>query len=187
MQCSRLGGEMTGSSRVCTFVKIGCENHVAVLANCEHAGLLTNGGDVGTADLVGASNVVLEVHLIRKVHLRGDRGEDEPLLSTVWKRELDLPVKSTWPKQGWVESICSVCRHDHLNVDRHVETVHLVEQFEQDPLDFTICPSLRVEPLGRNGVNLIDKHNRRCVLLCEPENVSDHPWSLSKVPVWRRK
>lgn len=64
--------------------------------------LLTDGVDVGAADLVGSGDVVLQVHLVAQVHLGRDRGEDEPLLPPVRQRELYLAVESTGSQEGGV-------------------------------------------------------------------------------------
>ena len=41
---------------------------------------------------VPLGDTVLKVHLFREVHLGGDGGENETLLSSVWHGELNLPV-----------------------------------------------------------------------------------------------
>ena len=47
-------------------------------------------------------DTVFKVHLLRKVHLGGDSGEDETLLSSVWHGELNLPVQSSRTEEGRV-------------------------------------------------------------------------------------
>ena len=61
--------------------------------------LLTDGVDVGAADLVGPRDVVLEVDVVAEVHLVGDGAEDESLLAAVGQRELDLAVETSGPQQ----------------------------------------------------------------------------------------
>ena len=39
-----------------------------------------------------SGDTILKVHLLREVHLGGDGGENETLLSSVWHGELNLPV-----------------------------------------------------------------------------------------------
>jgi hypothetical protein len=53
--------------------------------------------------------------------------EDQTLLSAVWKRKLNLSIKSTWTEQCWVKSVSSVGCHDALNIHMLVETIHLLK------------------------------------------------------------
>ena len=63
---------------------------------------------------VGPCDVVLEVNLLRQVHLGRDGREDEALLAAVGQRELDLAVQSAGTKEGGIESVLTVGGHDHL-------------------------------------------------------------------------
>lgn len=47
----------------------------------------------------------------------------------------------------------------HLDVGALVETVHLIQQLQQDALHLAVGPRLCVEALGRDGVDLVDKHH----------------------------
>jgi len=81
--------------------------------------------------------------------------EDESLLSAVGVGELDLSVESSRSQQRRVERVLSVGRHDHLDVDGLVESVHLVEQLEKNALHLAIGTSLSIETLRSNRINLI--------------------------------
>ncbi len=61
----------------------------------------------------------------------------------------------------------------HLNVCSLIESVHLVEKFEKDSLNFAIGSSLCVKTFGGNCVDLVDKDDGRTVLLCKSENVAN--------------
>jgi hypothetical protein len=61
----------------------------------------------------------------------------------------------------------------HLDVGSLIKSVHLVEKFEEDPLNLSIGAGLRVEAFGGDGVDLVDEDDRRTVLLRETENVAD--------------
>jgi len=89
---------------------------------------------------------VFEVHLRRKIHLGGDGLEDETLLPSVWCWELNLSVKATGAQKGRVECIGTVRGHDHLDVDCLVKAVHLVQEFKQDTLNFTVGARLVPPP-----------------------------------------
>merc|ERR1740129_2534652 len=66
------------------------QDDIAVMPHRLHARLLADGSDVRGADLLRPRHVVLEVDLLAKVHLRGDRLQDQPLLPTIGQGELDL-------------------------------------------------------------------------------------------------
>ncbi len=96
-------------------LQIWAENEVKTCGlpvDCSH--LLADGVDVGTADLVRPRDVVLEIDLLAEVHLAGDGGEDEALLTPVRDRELDLAVEAPRPQQRRVQRVRPVRRHDHL-------------------------------------------------------------------------
>ena len=46
-----------------------------------------------------------------------------------------------------------------LDVDRLVEAIHLVEQLKEDALHLAVRAGLRVEPLGRDRIDFVDKNN----------------------------
>ena len=64
--------------------------------------------------LVRPRDVVLEVNLLRQVHLGRDGREDEALLAAVGQRELDLAVDAPRADEGRVQRLDAVCRHDNL-------------------------------------------------------------------------
>lgn len=63
-------------------------------------------------------DTVLQVDLLREVHLAGDGGEDEAFLPAVRQRELDLPVQTTRSEQRRVQGVGSVGGHDDLREGR---------------------------------------------------------------------
>ncbi|GMS94907.1 hypothetical protein PENTCL1PPCAC_17082, partial [Pristionchus entomophagus] len=95
----------------------------------------------------------------------------------VGKGELDLSVQSTWTEQGGIQSVLSVRGHDHLDIGRLVESVHLIEQLEQDTTDLSISSSLGIESLRGDGINLINEDDRGRVLLRQTEHVTNHAGS----------
>ena len=86
----------------------------------------------------------------------------------VGQRELDLPVETAGPEEGGVEGVLPVGGHDDLDVGRLVESVHLVEELEQDALNFPVGAGLRVETLRRDRVDLVDEDDGWGVLLGKP-------------------
>mmetsp|Transcript_63338 Transcript_63338/g.125211 ORF Transcript_63338/g.125211 Transcript_63338/m.125211 type:complete len:325 (+) Transcript_63338:194-1168(+) len=156
-------------------------HHVAVVAHRLHACLLHDACNLSARDFLGTRDVVLEVKILGEVHPRGEHLKDETLLPPARLRELNLPIKSARSQQGGVKRVRAVGAHDHLDVDRLVEAVHLSEQLHQDALHLTISPSLRVKALCSNGVDLIDKNYSWSVLARKAEDVTHHARALAEV------
>ena len=53
------------------------------------------------------------------------------------------------------------------------QQTYLVEQLQQDPLHLPVGARLRVEPLGGDGVDLVDEDDGGGVLLGEAQHVTD--------------
>mmetsp|Transcript_20115 Transcript_20115/g.41040 ORF Transcript_20115/g.41040 Transcript_20115/m.41040 type:complete len:302 (-) Transcript_20115:480-1385(-) len=167
--------------RLVALLKVGGKNNVPVVAHRLHARLLHDAMDLGARNLLWPRDVVLEVDVLRQVHLGSEHLEDEPLLAPARLRELDLAVEPTRPQQRWVERVGAVGAHDHLDVDGLVEAVHLGEELHQDALHFAVSTGLCVEALGGDRVDLVDKDDRRRVLARQPEDVTHHPRPLTQV------
>ena len=142
---------------------------------------MADGPDIRRADLVGPGHVVLQVNLVREVHLRRAHLEHQPLLPPVRRRALDLAVQAARSEERGVQGIGAVRRHDHLHVHRLVETVHLVEELHEDTLHLAVGARVRVEAGGGDGVNLVDEDDGGRVFLGEPEHVPHHPRALAQV------
>ena len=117
-----------------SLLEVFGQHDVAVLAHGLHSGLqtkkrclftgevstretrhlLADGVDISTADLIWASNVVLQVDVVTQVHLVGDRAEDESLLTSVRKRKLDLAIQTTRSEQSRIQRVGAVGCHDDL-------------------------------------------------------------------------
>ena len=75
----------------------------------------------------------------------------------------------------------AVAPDTHLHVAPLVETVHLVQQLQQDALYFAVGTRLCVETFRGNGVDLVNEDNRWGVFPCESEYVADHAGSFAEV------
>lgn len=69
----------------------------------------------------------------------------------------------------------------HLDIAPLVKPIHLIEKLEKNTLDFSVCSGLRIETLCRNGVDFVDEDDRRGVLPCQPEDVSNHAWTFAEI------
>lgn len=68
----------------------------------------------GTLPSLPEQDTIFQVNLLREIHLAGDSGENQSLLAAVREWKFDFTVKASWPQQGRIQSVCSVCGHDHL-------------------------------------------------------------------------
>lgn len=66
----------------------------------------------------------------------------------------------------------------HLDVCTLIESIHLIQQLEQNPLNLSIRSGLSIESLGGDGVDLVDEYDGGSILSCESEDVSDHSGTL---------
>jgi hypothetical protein len=69
----------------------------------------------------------------------------------------------------------------YLDVGGLIKTVHLVQQLEQDSLNFSISSGLSVESLGCNGVDFINENDSWRVLLGQSEYVTHHARSFAQI------
>mmetsp|Transcript_7587 Transcript_7587/g.22193 ORF Transcript_7587/g.22193 Transcript_7587/m.22193 type:complete len:302 (-) Transcript_7587:494-1399(-) len=164
-----------------SLLEILGQDDIAVGADRVHARLLHDAGDLRAGELLWPRDVVLEVHVVREVHLGSQHLKDKSLLAASGLRELDFAVEAPGPQEGGVEGVGAVRGHDHLDVHRLVEAVHLVEKLEEDPLHLAVRPRLRVEALRGDGVHLVDEDDGRGVLSREAEDVAHHARALAQV------
>ncbi len=78
------------------------QDHIAVLADCLHTGLLADALDVSGGDLLRAGNVIFQVDFLAQVHLASESLEHETLLPAIRKRELDLSIETPGSQEGWI-------------------------------------------------------------------------------------
>ena len=107
--------------------------------------------------------------------------ENETLLTAVWEWELNLSIETSGTKEGGIESIGTVSSHDNLDINGLIETIHLLEEFDKNTLDFTISSCVSIVSLGGDGIDLINEDNRWRIFLCHPEDVSDHTGALTEI------
>lgn len=143
-------------------LEIALDDVVAVLADGAQTSLLHDGGDDSTGEGIVADDEGVEVDLGGEAHLAGDGAEDETALTSVAQGgEFDLSVETAGSEESGIEGVGSVGGHDDLDVGGLVETVHLVEEFEQNTLHLSVGTGLGVETLGSNGIDLVDEDDGR--------------------------
>jgi hypothetical protein len=66
-----------------------------------------------------------------------------------------------------------------LTVRRLIEAIHLVEQFEQNTLNFSIGTGLSVEPLGGDSVDFIDENDDWRIFSGQSKYVANLSWTFA--------
>ena len=66
-----------------SFFEVFGQDHIAVLADCLHAGLLADALDISGGDLLRAGNVIFQVDFLTQVHLASEGLEHKTLLSAI--------------------------------------------------------------------------------------------------------
>lgn len=99
---------------------------IPIVPNGEHARFCDNITQIRSIEAVGQLDNCLIVNLSALVHGGGVDLEDFQTSLLVGKRNLDLPVKSTWPEKSRIEGVWPVRCHNKLNLAEGVETIHLI-------------------------------------------------------------
>lgn len=156
-------------------------NNISIPPNSLHTSLLTNSSNVSSTDLLSPIHEIFKIDIFTQTHFTSDSLVDESALSSIRIGLLDLAVEAAGTQQSRVDSVGSVGGHDDLDVDCLVEAVHLVEQFDQHALHFTVGGVGRVETLGGDGIHFVDEDDGGCVFFCQAEHVAHHAWTLTEL------
>lgn len=163
------------------LLEVFWQDDISVLSDGLHTSFLANRLNICGTDLLGSGNVVLQVNFFTEVHFAGESLENQSLLTTVGSRELNFSVESAWSQEGRIKCVGTICGHDALYVNCLVKAVHLLQQLDEDTLDFSVCASVGVESLGGDRIYLVDEHDRRSVLLGHSEDISDHTRAFTEI------
>jgi hypothetical protein len=100
---------------------------------------------------------------------------------TVGVLKENLAVNTARADQGGIERLDLVRRHDDLDITTVIETVQLVEELQHGALNLALAAWRRLVSLGADGVDLVDEDDGGCILRRGLEQLSDKPWTVSKV------
>merc|ERR1719234_1065394 len=129
------------------------------LSESKQASLSADCLDVGSREIVLRHDVLFKVNILSQGHFSCVDAKDSALSFLIWERELDFPVNSARPDQGWVKGLNPIGRHDHLGVSARIKSIQLVEQFQHCPLNLSFSAAVAVVPFGPHGINLINEDN----------------------------
>ena len=92
--------------------------------------------------------------------------EDRFASLDVRRTDIDLTVKAARTQQRVVQNVLTVGRGDDDNALVRAEAVHLNQQLVERLLTLVVSAAEACAALAADRVDLIDEHDRRCVLLC---------------------
>merc|ERR1712192_295507 len=128
--------------------------------------------DVGSREVVLGHDILFKVNILSQGHFPCVDAKDSALSLLIRERELNFPVNSARPDQGWVKGLNPIGRHDHLGVSACIKSIQLVEQFQHCPLDLSFSAAVAVVPFSPHGINLINEDNGGTMFISHPEQLS---------------
>ena len=149
-------------------------DQLLVLSRGEQRGLVEHVGEVGAGEAGGTAGDAQQVdvgghRLAPRVDL-----EDHVATVQVGGVDLDLPVEAPGPQQRRVEDVGPVGRGDQDHAAAYVEAVHLDQQLVEGLLTLVVAAAHAGATVPADGVDLVDEHDGRGVLLGLLEEVA-HP------------
>src|SRR5206468_12984852 len=96
-------------------------------------------------------------------------------------RDLDDPVETARPQEGFVQDVRSVRRSDDLDLAERIEAVEFGEELHEGPLDFPISRGRDLEALRADGVEFVDENDRGRLFPRELEQLADEPRPFADV------
>ena len=85
---------------------------------------------------------------------------------------------------GWIQGIWSIGGHDDLGLPKDIKPIHLVQQFHQGTLYFSICTASLTESPSSYGVNFIHEDDTGLVVLCIAKHLPNDASRLTNVLVY---
>ena len=154
---------------------------VSVLANGEHTRLSADVSQVCPIELLANLSQGLEIYV--SLSCDGFRMDFQDFLTSCFIRQwnLDLSVEPSRSKQCRIQNIRPVCRHNHLNSAKLVESIKLVQQLHQSSLHLSVCRITLTEPPASNRVDFVHKDDAGFVISCITEHLSNNSCRLSNV------
>jgi len=135
---------------------------VHLLADALHRCLSAQRGDVGAHVAVGLLGDLLEVDVVRQLHVLGVDAQNLEAAVLVRHANVHLAVEAAEAAERGVDRVGAVGRADDDDVRARLQPVHEREELRDDaPLDL----ALRLLSLGRDRVDLVDEDDGGRVLL----------------------
>jgi len=110
------------------FHEILLQNVVSLSSDSEHACFCADVSHVSTVKVFTDFGTGLIVDFSVLGNSLSVDLEDIESTRFVWQWNLDFPIKSSWSKKSWIQSIRSVGGHNGLNLTKIVETIKLIEE-----------------------------------------------------------
>lgn len=155
--------------------------NLSIPSDSLHTRFLTYRSYVSSTDLFPSVYKIFQINIFTETHFGSNGLLNQPALSSVRVRILDFAVEAARAQERRVDGVGAVCGHDDLDIHGLVEAVHLVQQLDQHALHLAVRGVGRVEPLGGDGVDLVDEDDAGRVFLGQPEHVAHHARPLAQL------
>merc|ERR1719234_505896 len=147
----------------------------------KHASLSADAAQLSTSGVRTQSRQQLVPNVLLDAHRSCMNFENVCPSVKVWQRELHLPIQPSWPHQGRVKCVWSVCCHQHLDVAARVKAVQLVDKLQHGSLNLIVTSSTIVKPSSSHCVNLVKEDEASLLCPGHLKELTDHPGALAHI------
>ena len=149
-----------------TLVNIFLLDKLPILFSCTDSCLIHQVLQIRTSKACSCSCDLMQIDIIRQ-RLVSDMDTKDLLTSlNIWSADHNLTVKTSRSQNRWIKNIHTVCRRKHNDTFVRTETIHLNKHLVQCLLTLIMTATKTRATLSGNRINLIDKHDTWCILLC---------------------
>ncbi len=163
----------TGDDPVDRLVEGVVGDQLLVVARGQQRSLVEDVGEVGAGEAGRAAGDREQVDVLRHRLAPGVDLQDLVAAGEVGGVDADLAVEAARAQQRGVEDVGPVGGRDQDHAAAHVEAVHLDEQLVEGLLALVVTAAHAGAAVAADGVDLVDEHDGRGVLLGLLEQVAD--------------
>ncbi|KAI9921739.1 hypothetical protein PsorP6_000134 [Peronosclerospora sorghi] len=137
------------------------------------------------AVLILGHDEFFQIHIICQTHAACVNAKYTAFRFNVWKGKLNLStnlsIDTTRTNESRVKALNCIRRHNNLYVATLIKTIQLVQKLQHGTLNFTSATTARVITLASNRINFVNEHNRRRMIVCYAEHLTDKFWAIAQV------
>ena len=158
---------ITSDNHLNTLLKVSLGSKLPAVTDSTKSCLVYNIGKLCTGSAGCCLGNFIETDTVCDFDLSGMDFQDFLTSFQIRKFYRNTSVKTTWTQEGRVQGIRTVGSSQDHNSLGAVKSIHLCKQLVQSLLTFIVstCEASAVTFLT-NGINLINKYNTRCLLIC---------------------
>ena len=162
-----------GNDPVYCLLELRHPDLLLVAPGGEQGGLVDEVGQVGPGEAGGLTGQHLELDALLERLAPGVNPEDGDTSDQIGTVDDDLTVEPSRTEEGRVEDVGPVGAGDHDHTGLRLEPVQLDQQLVEGLLPLVVAATETGTAVTADGVDLIDEHDRRGVVLGLLEEVAD--------------